>query len=207
MKKINLRDLPAETWTSPRGAFASADQEISVALGREPLSTDLRRRQPFDVEVCTVPAGKRNCPYHSHSAQWEFYHVLAGRGTVRHADGHTPVGARGRLRLRAGRAAPAHRRRRGGAGRAASWRTTRWASPATTPTAASGWSAPRHAGSSARSRWTTSTGKSETAAVAVAAPGRRRGLPRHARRPLLRRPRSAVALHEPGPARRTNANA
>lgn len=91
MKKINLRDLPTETWTSPRGVYASTDQEISVALGREPLSLDLRKRQPFDVEVCTVPAGKKNCPYHSHSAQWEFYHVLAGRGTVRHADGLTAV--------------------------------------------------------------------------------------------------------------------
>ena len=91
MKKINLRDLPAEPWTSPKGTFASADQEISVALGRDPFSLDLRKRHPFDVEVCTVPAGKKNCPYHSHSAQWEFYHVLSGRGTVRHAGGNTPV--------------------------------------------------------------------------------------------------------------------
>lgn len=91
MNKINLRDLPVETWTSPKGVYASLDQDLSVALGREPASTDLRKRQPFDVAVYTVPAGKKNCPYHSHSAQWEFYHVLAGRGTVRHADGHTAV--------------------------------------------------------------------------------------------------------------------
>ena len=92
MKKINLRDLPPEVWTSPKGVYASTDQEISVALGRDPLSLDLRQRQPFDVEVCTVPAGKKNCPYHSHSAQWEFYHVLSGSGTARHADGLTAVG-------------------------------------------------------------------------------------------------------------------
>jgi uncharacterized cupin superfamily protein len=31
------------------------------------------------------------CPYHSHSAQWEFYHVLSGRGQVRHEGGFTPI--------------------------------------------------------------------------------------------------------------------
>jgi uncharacterized cupin superfamily protein len=93
MKKVNLRDIPTENWTSPRGKFASVDQEISVALGRDPTSTDLARRHPFDVELCRIPAGKASCPYHSHSAQWEFYQVLSGRGQVRHADGQTPLEA------------------------------------------------------------------------------------------------------------------
>jgi uncharacterized cupin superfamily protein len=48
-------------------------------------------RHPFDVEICRVPAGKSACPYHSHSAQWEFYHVISGRGLVRHKDGQTPI--------------------------------------------------------------------------------------------------------------------
>jgi uncharacterized cupin superfamily protein len=33
------------------------------------------------------------CPYHSHSAQWEFYHVISGTGIVRDSDGRTPVEA------------------------------------------------------------------------------------------------------------------
>jgi uncharacterized cupin superfamily protein len=49
------------------------------------------KRHPFDVEILRVPPGKANCPYHSHSAQWEFYHVISGTGTVRHQDGTTPV--------------------------------------------------------------------------------------------------------------------
>jgi uncharacterized cupin superfamily protein len=93
MKKINTRDIPAEPWTSPKGKYASADQNISLKLGREPGSTDLLRRHPFDVEICTIPAGKMACPYHSHSAQWEFYHVISGSGVVRDKDGNTPVGA------------------------------------------------------------------------------------------------------------------
>lgn len=91
MTKINTRDLPETAWTSPKGKFASCDREISEALGREAESTDLRKRHPFDVELCRIPAGKAMCPYHSHSAQWEFYHVVSGRGQVRHEGGFTPI--------------------------------------------------------------------------------------------------------------------
>ncbi len=31
--------------------------------------------------------------YHSHSAQWEFYHVISGQGTLRHEDGTTAIKA------------------------------------------------------------------------------------------------------------------
>jgi len=61
--------------------------DVSVALGRKPKSTDLRERHPFDVEILRIPAGKAPYPYHSHSAQWEFYHVISGSGTLRHEGG------------------------------------------------------------------------------------------------------------------------
>ena len=93
MHKVNTRDIVAEPWTSPKGKFASADQELSIALGRKPLSTDLSERHPFDVEICRIPPGKAACPFHSHSAQWEFYHVLSGRGQARDAAGLTPIEA------------------------------------------------------------------------------------------------------------------
>ena len=87
MRKINTNDLPDELWTSPGGKYSSADKNISVALGHDPHSTDVRARHPFDVEICRIAPGKSMCPYHSHSAQWEFYHVLGGRGRVRHENG------------------------------------------------------------------------------------------------------------------------
>jgi uncharacterized cupin superfamily protein len=93
MRKVNTRDVAEEFWTSPRGRFACGGREISEALGRKPQSTDLRERHPFDVEICRVPAGKPAYPYHSHSAQWEFYMVLSGTGVVRHEDGATPIEA------------------------------------------------------------------------------------------------------------------
>ena len=92
MKKINTRDVAEEPWSSPKGTFATADRNLSLALGRDEASTDLRTRHPFDVEICRIPAGKKSTPFHSHSAQWEFYHVLSGSGMVRDKDGMTPVG-------------------------------------------------------------------------------------------------------------------
>lgn len=93
MKKVNVKDVPVQTWTSPKGKYASIDQELSVALGRDPNSNDVRARHPFDVEICTVPPGKAACPYHSHSAQWEFYHVISGAGHMRDPSGLTAIAA------------------------------------------------------------------------------------------------------------------
>jgi uncharacterized cupin superfamily protein len=91
MRKVNTRDVAEEKWTSPKGKFAGASKEISVALGRKPLSSDLKERHPFDVEILRIPPGKTPYPYHSHSAQWEYYHVISGKGSVRHQEGTTPI--------------------------------------------------------------------------------------------------------------------
>ena len=68
------------TWSSPKGKFSGAGKEISEALGRKPESTDLNERHPFDVEILRIQPGKAPYSYHSHSAQWEFYHVISGSG-------------------------------------------------------------------------------------------------------------------------------
>jgi len=93
MRKVNTISMPEEPWSSPKGTFVGAGKEVSEALGRKPLSTDLNERHPFDVEICRIPPGKTPYPYHSHSAQWEFYHVISGKGLVRHTEGTTPIEA------------------------------------------------------------------------------------------------------------------
>ena len=93
MRIINTHNIPEESWSSPRGKFVGAGKEVSEALGRKPQSTDLMERHPFDVEICRIPPGKTPYPYHSHSAQWEFYHVISGKGLVRHAEGKSPIEA------------------------------------------------------------------------------------------------------------------
>lgn len=93
MRKVNTKDIAEDAWASPKGKFVGVSKEISVALGRKPLSTDLRERHPFDVEVCRIPPGQTPYPYHSHSAQWEFYHVISGKGIARHQEGTTAIEA------------------------------------------------------------------------------------------------------------------
>ena len=90
---VNSNELEEETWSSPKGKFHGAGREISEALGRKPQSTDLNKRHPFDVEILRIPAGKVPYPYHQHSAQWEFYHVISGTGSVRHKQGITAIKA------------------------------------------------------------------------------------------------------------------
>lgn len=91
MNKVNSNRLAEDMRNSPKGRFSCANRQISVALGRVPLSTDLNQRHPFDVTIARIPPGKTNFPYHSHSAQWEFYHVISGQGQVRHQSGVTEV--------------------------------------------------------------------------------------------------------------------
>ncbi len=91
MHKLNTAQIVEVTWSSPKGKFVGAGKEISEELGRKPESTDLNERHPFDVEICRIPPGKTPYPYHSHSAQWEFYHVISGSGIVRHKDGMAPI--------------------------------------------------------------------------------------------------------------------
>lgn len=91
MEIINTYELDEVTWESPKGTFGGAGKEVSEALGRKPGSLNLDERHPFDVEICRIPPGKAAYPYHSHSAQWEFYHVISGNGIVRDHTGRTPV--------------------------------------------------------------------------------------------------------------------
>jgi uncharacterized cupin superfamily protein len=92
MRKVNLKDVPEQERKSPKGKFGRASKNISIALGREPESLDLARRQPFDLAQVRIPKGKSLCPYHSHSAESELYLVICGRGSVRDKEGTTEVG-------------------------------------------------------------------------------------------------------------------
>src|SRR6266699_3458363 len=91
MRKVNTNNLTEVTWSSPKGKFTGAGKEISEELGRKPQSMDLNERHSFDVEIVRIAPGKTPYPYHLHSAQWEFYHVISGKGVARHKEGTTPI--------------------------------------------------------------------------------------------------------------------
>ena len=92
MLKVNTNEMPELTWPSPKGKFGGFGKQVSEELGRKPHSTDLMERHPFDVEIQRIAPGVSSCPYHAHSAQWEFYHVISGQGSVRHKEGVTQIG-------------------------------------------------------------------------------------------------------------------
>ena len=80
-----------DSWTSPKGRFAGFGKSVSIALGRKETSTDLQDRHPFDLEILRLAPGQTPYPYHLHSAQWELYHVISGKGVVKHNDGTTAI--------------------------------------------------------------------------------------------------------------------
>ncbi|HEY1728592.1 MAG TPA: hypothetical protein VGG22_09485 [Candidatus Baltobacteraceae bacterium] len=83
MRKVNVRNIEEIKWDSPKGRFKGAGKEISEALGRDPASTDVMKRHPFDVEILRVEPGQTPYVYHLHSQQWEFYQVISGRAVAR----------------------------------------------------------------------------------------------------------------------------
>ncbi len=91
MKKINTNTMEEIPRLSPKGKFGRYVRNVSEALGREPASHDINKRHPFDVSLNRITPGKTLCPFHSHSAQWEFYHVISGTGVVRDETGTTPI--------------------------------------------------------------------------------------------------------------------
>lgn len=91
-RRVNLADVPWETFASPAGKFRSSGQQISLALGavgRAPLT---QGGHPFDLELSLLPPGATACPFHWHALQWEFYYFLEGRGEFRLGDARFEVG-------------------------------------------------------------------------------------------------------------------
>lgn len=91
MKRTHVPDLPWTERRSPAGRFHVFRRNLSIALGGVRDVGEWGGGHPFDVEEFRVPPGTANFPYHSHAAQWEFYHVTRGSGSVRTADGEQPI--------------------------------------------------------------------------------------------------------------------
>ena len=91
MQKVNVNEIQERKRQSPNGKSGRASKDISIALGRDPESFDLRKRHPFDLALIRIPKGKALCPYHSHSAESELYLVVSGKGGIRDKEGTTTV--------------------------------------------------------------------------------------------------------------------
>ena len=93
MTKIHVPELPWTETQSPRGKFRRGFKKVSQALGSKPDTGPWGGGWPFELDLFRVPPGAVNYPFHSHSAQWELYVVLAGAGEVRTPAGVTAIRA------------------------------------------------------------------------------------------------------------------
>ena len=90
---MSSASLPWETWGSPQGKYRGTSKELSIALGALRNTPSGLGGHPFDLELSKLAPGEVGVPYHSHWAQWEFFFILSGRGSVRTPDGLLPVAA------------------------------------------------------------------------------------------------------------------
>ncbi len=92
MRKANISEVPEMYWSSPSGKFSGYGKILTEAVGGDSSSTDLAKRHPFEVELARLSPKGINCPYHSHTTQWEFYIIVSGTGQIRDATGITEAG-------------------------------------------------------------------------------------------------------------------
>ncbi|MHB1506372.1 MAG: cupin domain-containing protein [Sulfobacillus sp.] len=92
--RMNEAAMAWEPYGSPRGVYGGFDRDISLQLTAAPKvpgSDAVMRPRPFEIRLVRLPPGKRNCPRHAHSMQWEYYIVLTGRGRMLQEDGADPI--------------------------------------------------------------------------------------------------------------------
>jgi uncharacterized cupin superfamily protein len=82
MKKTNIAKLKWQKWRSPRKKFDARYKDISGAIG-DVRNGWPKQGHPFNLELVRVTPGKAVCPFHSHAAQWELFHIVSGSGVVR----------------------------------------------------------------------------------------------------------------------------
>ena len=91
MHRINVSAIPEVEQRSPTGKFQSFSRNISLALGGIANTGTQAGGHPFDVQLRRLPPRAAVCPYHLHLAQWEFFIVRRGEGSVRTPDGIFPL--------------------------------------------------------------------------------------------------------------------
>lgn len=103
MNITNLEEIPEREVVSPKGKFQLFQKDLSLALGGIKDTGPEGGGHPFDICQVRVPPGKVNWPRHIHTAQWEHYLILSGRGLVRDLEmRETPLKAGDSLLVRPG---------------------------------------------------------------------------------------------------------
>jgi len=91
MQKTNLADIPLAETASPRGRYRRFSLDLSAALAARRNGAPQVEHCPFEVELVRLPPRATNWPFHAHSAQWELYIIVSGRGQARTQQGRFEV--------------------------------------------------------------------------------------------------------------------
>ena len=91
MNRVNADDLD----------WDETDRGESVGWRRKRLAA-AADGEDLGCSLYELPAGKRAWPYHYHAGNAEALYVLSGQGTLRHADGTSPLSAGDYVSLPAG---------------------------------------------------------------------------------------------------------
>jgi len=83
MKKINLNRIPWVERRSPKGHYHKFRRNTARAMASLKAGPKLNGTPPFEVELVRMPPGAKNFPFHSHAAEWEYYLIISGAGTMR----------------------------------------------------------------------------------------------------------------------------
>lgn len=76
---VNEKDIAEETFD--KGQFASRDLFLGHAAGSV----------SFGVVKTVLPAGRKSCPEHYHTAEEELFYIIRGEGTLLQNDERVPV--------------------------------------------------------------------------------------------------------------------
>src|SRR6185503_20269701 len=91
MKKVNLSEIPWIERKSPKGKYHRFRRDVALAFESAKTGPKLPGQPPFEVELVRMPPRAKNFPLHSHAAEWEFYLIVSGTGTVRVGKRKTPL--------------------------------------------------------------------------------------------------------------------
>ena len=83
MKKINLERMKWRERKSPKGAFHISYRNVAAEFRSAKTGPRFRTAPPFEYAVVRIRPGTANFPFHSHAAEWEFYHITSGSGVMR----------------------------------------------------------------------------------------------------------------------------
>ena len=83
MKKINLEQMKWKERISPKGKYHILYRNVAGEFRSPKTGPRFRGEPPFEFAVLRVPPGAANFPFHSHAAEWEFYHIVAGTAVMR----------------------------------------------------------------------------------------------------------------------------